>query len=103
MYIYIQYTDGVPHEQTLTYWEMDHAWYSGKIVAHRCEEGADAYELMYDDGEKEWMTLPSHEVAIVDNWGGITEMLEPWEGADETRRSQNRPQRSRQVLTPPSP
>ncbi|KAJ1479964.1 hypothetical protein T484DRAFT_1901949 [Baffinella frigidus] len=87
--------------QTLTYWEMDHAWYSGKIVGYRCEEGEHAYELMYDDGEKEWMKLPIHEVAIIDNWEGITQPTEPWEGADE--RGGRRPQRSRQAVKPFNP
>jgi hypothetical protein len=87
----------IGHE-TLSYWDGDKTWYPGKIGNYRNEGTKHEYLIRYDDGEDEWFELPCIQVAIVDNWEGITEPVEPWDGVDESRRGRDRPQRARQAV-----
>ena len=68
------------------YWGDDKEWYAGEIVDYDPEKknddgAATPYLIKFnEDDEDEWMDLPAKDVAIIDNWEGLAEQLEPWEG-----------------------
>lgn len=45
------------------YWQDDHEWYCGSIDQY---DGNTHYHITYDDGEEEWIVLPSVDVCFED-------------------------------------
>ena len=68
------------------YWAEDREWYPGVILQYdpekKNEQGLPTrYRIKYmQDDEDEWMDMPTKDVAIIDNWEGMSEQIDPWEG-----------------------
>jgi hypothetical protein len=96
--------EGWINKKVECYWDEDKEWYTGVIAEYdaskqNAEGVTTPYRIKYDeDDQDEWMDLPTKDVAITDDWEGMAEPIEPWEGFIEPNKvlsKGGRAQRSR--------